>query len=100
MTNKKIICFISTCLAVGASAALYCQAADESTAVVGVLTSKTGHTAGTEPVVQRAIEVLIKQHMKAKPPEEKLIQPEQNQIGAHPLRSPSLIIGDADMVPM
>lgn len=101
MTTRYTTFLITTCLAVGASATLHCQAAKEGSAVVGVLTSKTGHTVGTQPAIQRAIEVLIKQQKIKQPENNKRIQPQlDNPIGVHPLRSPNLVIGEPDMVPM
>lgn len=102
MTKRNKSTFIFLCLAVAASASTCCLASDESNQVVGVLTGKTGQTAGGEPVVKRAIEVLIKQQ-KSKP-DVKHSQPSQpgldSPIGAHPLRTPNLIIGEPNMVPM
>jgi hypothetical protein len=95
--KKNITYLISTCLAVAASAAMVCHA--EETPVVGVLTSKTGHTAASEPAVQRAVEVLIKHH-KVRPETQQIRHDLENPLGSHPLRSPSYIIGGPDMVPM
>lgn len=93
--KKNISYLISTCLAAAASTAMVCHA--EQAPVVGVLTSKTGHTAASEPAVQRAVEVLIKHHKVR--PESKIRQDLENPV-SHPLRTPNYIIGGPDVIPM
>ena len=101
MTTKNIVHLLSLCVAFAGAAGLNCSAAEEGSAVVGVLSGKTGHVPASEPAVQRAIEVLIKH--QSQHPDVKRIQTElNNPIGAHPLRSRErqLIIGEPGMVPM
>lgn len=99
MNNKKLNYILSICLVAGASSGLNCLAADDSSVVVGVLTSKTGHVPASEPAVRRAIEVLMK-HQSTQPEGKRIRTDINNPIGSHPLRSPNLIIGDPGMVPM
>ncbi|MBY0548085.1 MAG: hypothetical protein K2W95_12390 [Candidatus Obscuribacterales bacterium] len=100
MNIKKPNLILSFCLVLGASAGLNCAAADDSSVVVAVLTSKTGHVPASEPTVRRAIEVLMK-HQSTQPEGKRIRTDMNNPISnEHPLRSPSLIIGDPGMVPM
>lgn len=100
MNIKTLNQILSICLVLGASAGLNCTAADDSSVVVAVLTSKTGHVPATEPAVRRAIEVLMK-HRSLQPEGKRIRTDINNPISSeHPLRSPSLIIGEPGMVPM